>query len=413
VFGRGLLAGVLAALVAAAVSPALAGAQDPSGYCVGDGGAAGQATDAEHTVLVGDPPPPSGVRESRISVGGVHTRVIQAGPAHATTAVVFLHGSPDSARDWDDLVAANGRFARTIAFDFPGYGKSDKGAARIETTDGAADYVQGVLDRLAVKRVMLVMHDFGGTWGLQWAVRHRGSLLGAVLIDAGVLIDYVPHPLALVWSTPGAGEAEMASTTRESWRANFAANSSRGFPDGYVDRLYDYYDRATRCAILRYYRSASQTFMTIARDQAAALRPLDLPALVIWGEQDQYVPVKHAEDQKQAFPHARIELIADSGHWPHIDNAARVRSLVVPWLRPKLRPSVARVGRRRVHILVRTAGRLPAFGVRARLGRHVSRTRTVAGSGLLGLPRPSKPGLYRVVVRGRGLHARHLRLRVR
>src|SRR4051794_8131334 len=402
---------MLAAFAVAAASPAHA--QDPSAYCTGDGGAAGQATDAEHTVLIGDPKPPPGVRESRISVRGVSTRVIQSGPAHARTAIVFLHGSPDSARDWDDLVAAGGRFARTIAFDFPGYGMSDKRAAEIETTDGAANYLQGVLEKLGVRHVLLVGHDFGGIWGLQWAIRHKQSLMGAVLIDSGVLINYVPHPLAVAYATPGVGESEMASTTRDSWRATFTANSTRGFPPGYVDQLYDYYDRAARCAILRYYRSLSQTFMTTGPEQAAALRPLDLPALVIWGGQDAYIPVKHAEDQKQAFPHARIEVLDDSGHWPHIDNAARVRSLVVPWLRPKLRASVARVGRRRVHIRVRTVGRLPAFRVRAHLGRHVSRTRRIAGSGLLGLPRPSKPGLYRVRVTARGLAARVVRLRVR
>src|SRR4051812_37827102 len=172
--GRRCVGAVLAAVAVAATSPAVADAQEPSGYCVGDGGAAGQATDAEHTVLVGDQKLPPDVRESRVSVGGVSTRVIQGGPAHAGTAVVFLHGSPDSASDWVDLVAANGRFARTIAFDFPGYGKSDKGEARIETTDGAANYMQGVLEKLGVKHVLLVGHDFGGIWGLQWAVKHKG-----------------------------------------------------------------------------------------------------------------------------------------------------------------------------------------------------------------------------------------------
>src|SRR4051812_2147691 len=410
---RGTAAVIFAALALALSAPAHADDPGPSGYCVGDGGAAGQTTDAEHTVLIGDPKPPPGVRESRVAVRGVSTRVIQSGPAHARTAIVFLHGSPDSARDWDDLVAANGRFARTIAFDFPGYGMSDKGAAEIETTDGAANYLQGVLERLGVRHVLLVGHDFGGIWGLQWAVQHKESLMGAVLIDSGVLINYVPHPLAVAYATPGVGESQMASTTRDTWRANFAANSTRGFPPGYVDQLYDYYDRATRCAILRYYRSSSQNFSTIGPEQAAALRPLDLPALVIWGGQDQYIPAMHAEDQKQAFPHARIEVLEDSGHWPHIDNAARVRGLAVGFLRPRLKASIARVGRWRVHLRVRTVGVLPAYRVRARLGRRSSRTRTIAGSGLLGLPRPSKPGVYDVVVRARGLTARHVRLRVR
>jgi pimeloyl-ACP methyl ester carboxylesterase len=391
---------------------------DPSQYCVGDGGAAGAATAAEHTVLLGDPKPPAGVRESRISVGGVSTRVIQAGPPHARTAVVFVHGNPGSARDWDDLVAANGRFARTVAFDIPGWGKSDKaGPPALHTTDGAAGYIQGALEVLGVKHVLLAGHDFGGIWGVQWAAQHPKSVIGAVLIDTGVLRDYTPHPLAVVWSTPGAGEAQVAGTTRSSFHEGIQAQQPRPLPDAFIDRMYDDYDRLTRCALLRYYRSARDATLgdpnAYARPQKAALRPLNLPALVIWGEEDPYIPVEQAERQKEVFPRARVEVFPDSGHWPFVDEPAKTRKLVVGFLRPKLRASVARVGKWRVHIRVRATGPLPAYRVRARLGRLVSRRRTVAGSGLLGLPRPSEPGLYRVVVKARGIPARHVRLRIR
>src|SRR3954463_11136197 len=176
---RGAAVVIFSALALSLSAPAHADDPDPSGYCVGDGGAAGAATDAEHTVLIGDPKPPPGVRESRISVRGVRTRVIQSGPAHARAAVVFVHGNPGSARDWDDLVAANGRFARTVAFDVPGWGKSDKaGPPELHTTEGAAGYIQGALDKLGIKWVVLGGHDFGGIWGLEWAARHPRSVLG-------------------------------------------------------------------------------------------------------------------------------------------------------------------------------------------------------------------------------------------
>src|SRR4051812_43089502 len=99
VAGVVLLAGLIVASGAGAADP------DPTLYCVGDGGPLGAATAAEHTVLVGDPKLPGGVRERRISVKGVSTRVIEAGPPDAAQAIVFVHGNPGSARDWDDLVA--------------------------------------------------------------------------------------------------------------------------------------------------------------------------------------------------------------------------------------------------------------------------------------------------------------------
>src|SRR5215208_2949436 len=132
-FGRAIrTAGALIVLFASS-----AHAQDTTGYCTPDGGPQGQVSDAEHSVLLGERPLPAGVRSSRVDVEGVATRVVQSGPAWAEDAVVFVHGNPDSARDWDDLVAAGGKFTRTVAFDVSGYGQSDKTAPDgVQTTNG-------------------------------------------------------------------------------------------------------------------------------------------------------------------------------------------------------------------------------------------------------------------------------------
>jgi pimeloyl-ACP methyl ester carboxylesterase len=66
---------------------------------------------------------------------------------------------------------------------------------------------------------------------------------------------------------------------------------------------------------------------------AGALRVLDLPALVIWGAHDPYIPVRFATQQKEIFPHAQIVVLDDSGHWPFADNPQAVAAAVVPFLR--------------------------------------------------------------------------------
>nr|MDQ3933292.1 alpha/beta hydrolase [Actinomycetota bacterium] len=352
-------------ILAALLLPSAASAQ--ADYCEGDGGPAGMASDAEHSVLVGEPPLPRGVRSGRIEVDGIATRYLEAGPPTARDAVLFIHGHPGSSRDWDALLAATGRYARVIAFDVSGYGQSDESARQVQSTRGAVRYIQGVLDRLGVRRVVLGVHDFGGLWALQWAAEHPDALVGAVLINTGVLIDYVPHALAVIWATPGAGEAQMASTTRENFREVIQSTTPRRLPEEFVDRMYDDYDRPTRCAALRYYRSAGEN-LNAGREQAAVLRQRSRPALVIWGEQDPYIPPEQAERQREAFPDARVEIFPDSGHWPFIDNAERTRDLVVPFLRPSL--TVARPGapaRSRMAVRVRSQGVLPALRVRARL----------------------------------------------
>ncbi|MEA2390415.1 MAG: hypothetical protein QOK31_524, partial [Solirubrobacteraceae bacterium] len=66
------------------------------------------------------------VRESQLTAGGVRAPVLEAGPAEAEEAVVFVHGNPGSNEDWRDLVGRVGEFARAVAPDMPGFGRADK-----------------------------------------------------------------------------------------------------------------------------------------------------------------------------------------------------------------------------------------------------------------------------------------------
>ena len=411
---RSLVAGALAAALVASGAHAQSG--DASQYCEGDGGPSGMASDAEHTVLLGEAPLPRGVRSQRVTVGGVATRVVEAGPRNATDAVVFVHGHPGSARDFDRLVSAGGRFARSVAFDVPGYGRSDKLAAQVQTTDGAADYIAGVLEKLRIRRVVLVVHDLGGPWGLQWAVKHPDALTGAVLMDGGVLIDWNPPPFADAWATPGVGETQMASTTRDNFKAALQATNPR-VPQDFLDRMYDNYDRPTRCAALRYYRDLLNNNPNLGKQQAAVLRKRRRPALAIWGADDTFVPPDQAEKQKQAFPDVKVHLIKGSGHWVFMDTPERVRNLFVPFVRPRLivRRPHARAGARRLRVRVRVKGMLPAYRVRVRIGtRRSSKPVLVRGKRTLEIRvrRPLRAGRYSLRVYARGLVIRRLHFRV-
>src|SRR3954454_16886484 len=97
----------------------------------------------------------------------------------------------------------------------PGMGRASDRPGGPYTTDGAAHFVDGVLRALDVERAHMVLHDFGGPWGVQWAMRHPDRLASAVLIDTGVLIGYLGNPSALEWHTPLVGEVSMATTTRQ------------------------------------------------------------------------------------------------------------------------------------------------------------------------------------------------------
>ena len=80
----------------------------------------------------------------------------------------------------------------------------------------------------------------------------------------------------------------------------------------------------------------------MGRAEAAVLRKRRRPALVIWGGTDQYIPAYVAYEQDQAFPGASVNVL-DSGHWPFVDNVAKVDRLVIPfWRRNVARPATGR-----------------------------------------------------------------------
>lgn len=331
-----------AAVVAIAIdgSAVADGQQAALDYCTPGGGPLGAVTDAEHTVVDAEQPLPDGVRRSRETVDGVSTPVLQAGPATASEAVVFVHGNPGSSRDFDQIVAGVGAFARAIAFDVPGMGHADKGFGGTYTTEGVARFLNDMLAHLGVARVHLVLHDFGGPWALAWAATHTDRLASVSLIDTGVLTGWVPHPTALIYSQPVTGELDMAVTTRPTFHALLQAQNPRALPAPFLDRMYDDFDRATRCAVLGYYRD-SITLSAAAQlsAQQAIFSKLKLPALVIWGDQDPYIPASQADNQRNSFPAAEVHVLPNTGHWPFVDEPTVTRELVVSFLRRVVTPS--------------------------------------------------------------------------
>jgi pimeloyl-ACP methyl ester carboxylesterase len=268
-----------------------------------------------------------------ISVRGVRSPVLTAGPPDGTEAVVFVHGNPGPADDWRDLLTRAGELGRAIAPDMPGYGRAGKPKDFRYSVDGYARHLAALLDQLGITRAHIVAHDFGGPWALAWAARHPDALASATLINTGVLVGYRWHRYARIWRTPGLGEVFQATTSRPAFRLLLGRENPRLTRDQ-IDRIYDASRSwATKRAVLKLYRATPAAGLA---GPAAALRPLDRPALVLWGTKDAYLPSEQAERQREAFPSARVELLDGHGHWVMLEDPGRVASLVIPFLRRQL-----------------------------------------------------------------------------
>lgn len=94
--------------------------------------------------------------------------------------IVFLHGNPTSSYLWRDVIPHLSAMGRCIAPDLIGMGDSDKVGGDYRFVDHRR-YLDALLDQLGVAEdVILVLHDWGGALGFDWANRHRDSAVGLV-----------------------------------------------------------------------------------------------------------------------------------------------------------------------------------------------------------------------------------------
>jgi pimeloyl-ACP methyl ester carboxylesterase len=273
------------------------------------------------------------LRSTQLVVNGVRSLVRSSGPEDAREAVVFVHGNPGSSEDWLEVLPHVGEFARAIAPDMPGYGKADRPARFAYTVEGYARHLAGLIEQLGLTRVHLVLHDFGGPWGLEWSVAHPSQVASVTLINIGIVPGYRWHVIARIWRTPVIGELFNRINGRESFRRGLNAGNPKPFPDAFVDRMFDEMDAGHKRAVLALYRATDLDAWS--RRIGASIKGLSLPALILWGAEDDALPVRFAAVQREYF-RAEVHELAGCGHWPMIDEPLQVRGLIVRFLRQQL-----------------------------------------------------------------------------
>lgn len=268
------------------------------------------------------------VRHAELVVDGLSSPYIEAGDPASTSAVVFTHGSPGCAEEFERLVSATGEFSRAVAIDMPGFGGADKPSPkRFEySAPNIGVHLAKQLDALGIKRAQLVGHDFGGAFNLFAAGYEPSRTASIVMINSGMMRGYRWHSIARLYRTPVLGELFMAIANKQGFKRTL-----RDLPDWLIDQMWSNFDRRSRKAILALYRA------TDMEGQAAALPMIrglaaNWPALVIFGQDDPYLPAGLADRNKESLPLAEVRLIPGAGHWPHAEKPDEVAALLLPFL---------------------------------------------------------------------------------
>jgi pimeloyl-ACP methyl ester carboxylesterase len=205
-----------------------------------------------------------------------------------------------------------------LAVDLPGFGRSGKPGNLRYTIDEYDRFIERFLDERGVERVQLVLHDWGAV-GLAFAQRLPERVERLVIVNAvPFLPGYRWHRTARIWRTAGLGELAMGTTYRPLLRLiSRESNATPGpMPGAWLDSVLAHFDEGTQRAILRLYRSSPPEVLAAA---GARLGELEMPALVVWGVKDPYIPARFAREYASALPHAELVELPDAGHWPWLD----------------------------------------------------------------------------------------------
>ncbi|MFL5870396.1 MAG: alpha/beta fold hydrolase [Solirubrobacterales bacterium] len=258
------------------------------------------------------------VSERMVDVDGVGIFVREV--AGDGPPVVFAHGNPTHSADW--LPFLERIDAPAIAFDLPGWGRSDRpSTSELDyTMHGLARFFGRCLDRLEVDRYSLVVHDWGVV-GLLDAIEHAHRLERLVSFNVvPPLPGYRWHWLArFAWRRRGVGELFNAAVTRPAASLVLRqANHARGgMPEAFIDQVMAGWPRGAWPQMLTLYRSADPDTLAAA---GYGLGRIQCPALILWPLRDPYLGAEFGRRLAARIPGSELVEVDDAGHWPWIDH---------------------------------------------------------------------------------------------
>lgn len=212
--------------------------------------------------------------------------------------VVFLHSFAGDSGHWSSQLSHVRHQRRALAIDLRGHGKSAAPRDNVYAVDALVKDVQAVVDKLQIKRFVLVGHSLGGAVAIKYAGAHPGRVAGLVLVGA-----------------PGKIPAEQSAQVMGALQSNYDATMK-----GYWEKLLEGAQPNVRTQLVaqmdRVPKDATLAIIgAIFRDDPfGSLDRYPGPKLVMYTSQGDT-----PNDLQNVRPSIPRKLIAGTSHWPHLD----------------------------------------------------------------------------------------------
>ena len=259
--------------------------------------------------------------------------------------ILFVHGTPTNSYEYRHLIAALSKRFRCIAPDHLGFGESSRPRTFAYTPEAHAAVLKEFVERLDLRDLTLVVHDFGGPIALPLAVGSEewGPGNGSRVTKVIILNS---------WAWPLDDDPKMARGAKFIGGAagrflyRYANASLRLImPSAYGDKkkltraihrryLDVFRDRDARVLVLHALARAllgSRAHYQSLLERIERLR--DVPVLIVWGMKDSAFPPYQLERWQRLLPTAQVAKIEGAGHWPHEEEPGRVIAAIEGFLK--------------------------------------------------------------------------------
>jgi pimeloyl-ACP methyl ester carboxylesterase len=263
-----------------------------------------------------------------VSLGGHSTHYIERG---AGSPIILIHGFFYDSQMWHNNIEALATQFKVYAIDLWGFGYSTR-----EPMDYGYPLYSGQLldfmDALRIQKASMIGQSMGGGTIIKFAISHRDRIDKVILVDPAGM----PNPLPLmgrIANLPLIGEFMYGLQTdfmrRLALRRNFIHD-----PAHITD---EYFENATRFHKIK---GTSEVMLAILRkrffdtllDEIHALAETNLPTLIVWGRDDQSIPVERGRAMHMILKGSRLQIIDDAGHCPHDEQSRLFNRLAIDFL---------------------------------------------------------------------------------
>ena len=299
--------------------------------------------------------PPPGIDHRFVESNGMRFHVAECGTGDKLA--LFLHGFPEFWYSWRHQLPLLARLGyRAWAPDLRGYGKSDR-PARVEdyAIEKLVEDVAGLIDAAPARETVLIAHDWGGIIAWAFAMRRPRPLARLVVMN-------LPHPAcfdrefrtwrqfrrswyALLFQLPRLPEALLRARGYRAIGEAFcgsAVDKSR-FPD---EVLQIYRESAARpgalTAMVNYYRAFGRGGGG-ARQRARGYPRIDVPTLLIWGEEDVALCKETTFGTEEYVRDLTVRYLPHVSHWVQQEAPEVVNAMLEAFVSGSLVPEAGEI----------------------------------------------------------------------